>query len=180
MPLKGFKPTSAALRFRQVPDFSDLTKKKKPEKALTTAKKRMAGRNMQGKVTTRHRGGGEKTRYRIIDFKRDKDGVPARVAAIEYDPNRSARIALLSYRDGEKRYILAPDRLAIGEVIVSGEGADVKVGNALPLRNIPVGTVLHAVELRPGGGAKIARSAGTSGQLLAEEGKHPHLRMPSG
>jgi|SRR2546422_4820951 len=180
MPLKGFKPTSAALRFRQVPDFSDLTKKKKPEKALTTAKKRMAGRNMQGKVTTRHRGGGEKTRYRIIDFKRDKDGVPARVAAIEYDPNRSARIALLSYRDGEKRYILAPDGVRVGDTLVSGPDAEARTGNTLPIENIPVGTQIHAVELEPGRGAQMVRSAGGVAQLLAKEGEYAQVRLPSG
>jgi large subunit ribosomal protein L2 len=160
-------------------DYAEVTTER-PLKSLTAPKKRSGGRNTYGRITTRHRGGGNKTRYRIVDFRRNKDGVPARVATIEYDPNRNARIALLHYRDGEKRYILAPDKLRVGDHLVSGEGADIKVGNALPLRNIPSGTIVHAVELRPGGGAKIARSAGTSVQLLAKEGKFAHLRMPSG
>ncbi len=179
MPLKGFKPTSAALRFRQVPDFGELTKKQ-PEKRLSVAKNRMAGRNAQGKVTTRHRGGGEKVRYRIIDFKRDKDGVPARVVALEYDPNRSARIALLSYRDGEKRYILASDGLRVGDTLLSGPDAEPRNGNALPIQNIPVGTQIHAVELEPGRGAQLVRSAGGTAQLLAKEGEYAQVRLPSG
>jgi large subunit ribosomal protein L2 len=152
----------------------------RPEKALTKPVKSSGGRNAYGRTTARYRGGGNKRRYRVVDFRRNKDGIPAKVFSIEYDPNRNARIALLHYRDGEKRYILAPDKLRVGDVLESGEGADIKPGNALPLRNIPIGTVVHGVELRPGGGAKIARSAGTSVQLLAKEGKHAHLRMPSG
>ena len=179
MPLRGFKPTSPALRFRQVPDFAEVTKQT-PEKSLTAAKKRMAGRNVQGKVTTRHRGGGEKQRYRIIDFKRDKDGVPARVLAVEYDPNRSARIALLSYRDGEKRYILAPDGVKVGDTLLSGPDAEPRAGNALPIENIPVGTQIHAVELEPGRGAQMVRSAGGVAQLLAKEGEYAQVRLPSG
>jgi large subunit ribosomal protein L2 len=142
--------------------------------------KSSGGRNSYGRTTARYRGGGNKRRYRMVDFRRNKDGIPAKVFSIEYDPNRNARIALLHYKDGEKRYILAPDKLRVGDFIESGEGADIKPGNALPLRNIPIGTIVHGVELRPGGGAKIARSAGTSVQLLAKEGKHAHLRMPSG
>ncbi len=179
MPLRGFKPTSAALRFRQVPDFAELTKKK-PERSLTAAKKRMAGRNVQGKISTRHRGGGEKVRYRIIDFKRDKDGVPARVVALEYDPNRSARIALITYRDGEKRYILAPDGMKVGDAVLSGPDAEPRTGNALPIENIPVGTQIHAVELEPGRGAQMVRSAGGVAQLLAKEGEYAQVRLPSG
>jgi large subunit ribosomal protein L2 len=162
-----------------VSDYSEVTKSR-PEKGLTRPRPSTGGRNTYGRTTTRHRGGGNKRRYRLVDFRRNKDGVPAKVAAIEYDPNRNARIALLHYADGDKRYILAPDKLAVGESVLSGDRADIKPGNALPLRNIPVGTVVHAVELRPGGGAKIARSAGTSVQLLAKEGAMAHLRMPSG
>ncbi|TMD60076.1 MAG: 50S ribosomal protein L2 [Chloroflexi bacterium] len=179
MPLKKFKPTSAGMRFRQSPDFSGLSKKR-PEKSLVQAKRRQAGRNVQGKVTTRHRGGGEKRFYRVIDFKRDKDGVPARVASIEYDPNRSARIALLSYRDGEKRYILAPDGLKPGDTLVSGPEAEPRAGNCLPLENIPVGTQIHGVELEPGRGAQMVRSAGGVAQLLAKEGEYAQIRLPSG
>src|ERR671939_1646025 len=151
MPLKSFKPTSAGMRFRQAPDFTGLAKKR-PERGLIEAKQRRAGRNAQGKITTRHRGGGEKRYYRVIDFKRNKDGVPARVVAIEYDPNRSARIALLSYRDGEKRYILAPLGLNVGDTVMSGPEAEVRVGNALPLRLIPLGTQVHNIELQLGRG----------------------------
>ena len=179
MPLKSFKPTSAGMRFRQTPDFGEITKKR-PERALTESKKQHAGRNVQGKVTTRHRGGGEKRRYRVIDFKRDKDGVPARVIAIEYDPNRSARIALLSYRDGEKRYILAPDGLRAGDGVLSGPDAEARSGNCLPIENIPVGTQIHAVELEPGRGAQMVRSAGGVAQLLAKEGQYAQVRLPSG
>src|SRR5919197_4410498 len=179
MPLRKRKPTSAGRRFQTVSDFAEITKDT-PEKSLLAPKPSTGGRNSYGRKTSRHRGGGHKQQYRMIDFRRNKDGVPAKVATIEYDPNRNARIALLHYRDGEKRYIIAPDRLKVGDIVESGEGADIKPGNALPLRNIPVGTVVHGVELRPGGGAKIARSAGTSVQLLAKEGKHAHLRMPSG
>ncbi|MBI4727960.1 MAG: 50S ribosomal protein L2 [Acidobacteria bacterium] len=179
MGIRRYNPTTPGRRGMTASDYSEVTKSR-PEKRLTKPAKSSGGRNVHGRVTTRHRGSGNKRRYRIIDFRRNKDGVPAKVASIEYDPNRNARIALLAYRDGEKRYILAPAGLATGDVVVSGEGADIKPGNALALRNIPVGTVVHAVEMRPGGGAKIARSAGTAIQLLAKEGKYAHLRMPSG
>jgi large subunit ribosomal protein L2 len=179
MPLKNFKPTSAGMRFRQTPDFTELTKKR-PERGLIESKRQNAGRNVQGKVTTRHRGGGEKRYYRRIDFKRDKDGVPARVVAIEYDPNRSARIALLSYRDGEKRYILSPDGLKAGDTVLSGPDAEPRSGNCLPIENIPVGTQIHAVELEPGRGAQMVRSAGGVAQLLAKEGQYAQIRLPSG
>jgi large subunit ribosomal protein L2 len=162
-----------------VSDFDTVTTDK-PLKSLTSSKPKQAGRNVSGKITTRHRGGGHKQKYRIIDFRRNKDEVPAKVAEIEYDPNRSARIARLHYLDGEKRYILAPNGLSVGDMVVSGEGADIKAGNALPLVNIPVGTQVHAVEMRPGGGAKLGRSAGTSVQLLAKEGDTAALRLPSG
>ena len=179
MPLRKRKPTSAGRRFQTVSDFSEITKTR-PEKSLLAPKPGTGGRNSYGRKTARHRGGGHKQQYRIIDFKRTKDGVPATVAAIEYDPNRNARIALLHYLDGEKRYILAPNRLRVGDLVESGEGADIKAGNALPLRSIPVGTMVHAVELRPGGGAKMGRSAGVAIQLLAKEGGRATLRMPSG
>ena len=179
MPLKSFKPTSAGLRFRQSPDFTNLAKKR-PERQLIEAKHRSAGRNVQGKITTRHRGGGEKRYYRVIDFKRNKDGVPARVIALEYDPNRSARIALLSYRDGEKRYILAPDGIKVGDTLLSGPEAEARAGNCLPIENIPVGTQIHAVELEPGKGAQIVRAAGGVAQLLAKEGEYAQIRLPSG
>lgn len=162
-----------------VSDFSDITKDE-PEKSLTVGLRRTGGRNMRGKITTRHRGGGAKRAYRIIDFKRDKFGVPARVAAIEYDPNRSARIALLHYADGEKRYILAPLGLQVGDEVMSGPQAEVRVGNALPLANIPVGTTIHNVELYPGRGGQLARSAGVGAQLLAKEGDYAFIRLPSG
>jgi large subunit ribosomal protein L2 len=179
MGIRRYKPTTPGRRGASGSDYSELTRSR-PEKSLTRAVKSSGGRNSYGRTTSRYRGGGNKRRYRLVDFRRNKDGIPAKVFSIEYDPNRNARIALLHYRDGEKRYILAPDKLRTGDVVESGEGADIKPGNALPLRNIPIGTVVHAVELRPGGGAKIARSAGTSVQLLAKEGKHAHLRMPSG
>jgi large subunit ribosomal protein L2 len=179
MGIRKYKPTTPGRRGASGSDYSELTRRT-PEKSLTRANRSTGGRNAHGRITARYRGGGNKTRYRIVDFRRNKDGVPAKVFSIEYDPNRNCRIALLHYRDGEKRYILAPEKLGVGDMVVSGEGADIKPGNALPLRNIPVGTVVHAIELRPGGGAKIARSAGTSVQLLAKEGKHAHLRMPSG
>lgn len=172
------KPTSAGRRFQTVADFSDLTKKK-PEKSLLAAKKRTGGRNNAGRKTARHRGGGHKQQYRVIDFRRTKDGVPATVAAIEYDPNRNCRIALLHYHDGEKRYIIAPKDVKPGDVLRSGQGSDIRPGNALPLRYIPVGTTVHNVELKPGGGAKMARSAGTSVQLVAKEGGYATLRLPS-
>ncbi len=179
MPVKRYRPTSAGRRFVTVMDFSDLTKKA-PEKALTEVKKKHSGRNNNGHITVRHQGGGYRLQYRVIDFKRLKDGVPAKIAAIEYDPNRSARIALLHYRDGEKRYILAPLGLAIGDLVESGEKADIKTGNALPLRAIPLGTVIHNIELRPGQGGKLVRSAGSSAQLMAKEGEYAQVRMPSG
>jgi large subunit ribosomal protein L2 len=157
----------------------DLTRSK-PEKSLVKGKSKTGGRNTHGRITSRHRGGGAKRRYRRIDFKRRKDGVPAKVAAIEYDPNRTSHIALLHYLDGEKRYILAPQGVSVGDTLMSGERAEIRPGNALPLRNIPVGTVIHAVELRPGGGAKMARSAGVSVQLMAKEGAYATVRLPSG
>jgi len=178
MGLKRYKPTSPGRRFQTVSDFSEITKSK-PEKSLVEPLSKKGGRNNRGRITTRHQGGGHKRRYRVIDFKRKKDGVPAKVAAIEYDPNRSARIALLHYVDGEKRYILAPQKLSVGDTVSSGPGADIKPGNALSLEDIPTGTVVHAVELQPGKGAAIARSAGTSVQLMAKEGDKAILRMPS-
>ncbi|MDP9405202.1 MAG: 50S ribosomal protein L2 [Actinomycetota bacterium] len=179
MGIRKYKPTTPARRDMSVSDFDTVTTDK-PLKALTRPNPKRAGRNANGRITTRHQGGGHKQRYRLIDFRRDKDGVPAKVATVEYDPNRSARIALLHYLDGEKRYILAPEGLRVGDRVESGEGADIKPGNALPLRNIPVGTVVHAVELRPGGGAKLGRSAGNRIQLLAKEGNRAALRLPSG
>jgi large subunit ribosomal protein L2 len=179
MGIRKYKPTTPGRRGASQSDYAEVTRRS-PEKRLTKPIRKTGGRNAHGRTTARYRGGGNKRRYRMVDFRRNKDGVPAKVFSIEYDPNRNCRIALLHYRDGEKRYILAPDKLSVGDMVESGEGADIKPGNALPLRNIPVGTVVHGVELRPGGGAKIARSAGTSVQLLAKEGKHAHLRMPSG
>jgi large subunit ribosomal protein L2 len=178
MPIKKRKPTSPGQRFQTVADFSELTKKK-PEKSLLVKQSESAGRNSHGRITSRHRGGGHKRRYRIVDFRRTKDGIPATVAAIEYDPNRNARIALLHYHDGEKRYILAPVGLKVGDKLESGSKAEIRPGNALPLRNIPAGTVVHAIELRPGGGAKMARAAGTSVQLMSKEGDKALLRLPS-
>jgi large subunit ribosomal protein L2 len=178
MPLRPRKPTSAGRRFQTVSDFSELTKSK-PERLLTVPKTSTGGRNAYGRKTARHRGSGHKRRYRLVDFKRTKDGVPAKVAAIEYDPNRTARIALLHYQDGEKRYILAAQRLAVGDVLRSGRGAEIRPGNAIAIRYIPVGSVLHNVELKPGGGGKMARSAGTSVQLVAKEGEYATLRLPS-
>jgi large subunit ribosomal protein L2 len=179
MGVKKLKPTSPGRRFQTVSDFETITKSK-PEKRLLAKQKRSSGRNAKGRITSRHRGGGHKRRYRVIDFRRTKDGIPAKVAAIEYDPNRNARIALLHYVDGEKRYILAPVNLEVGDMLDSGSSADIRVGNALPLRNIPTGTVVHAVELRPGGGAKMGRSAGASVQLMSKEGKYALVRLPSG
>ena len=179
MAVKSFKPYSAGRRFMTVSSFDEITTDK-PEKSLTVRLTKTGGRNQQGKMTVRHRGGGHKRLYRIIDFKRTKDGIPARVATIEYDPNRSARIALLNYADGEKRYILAPNGLKVGDVVESGAEADIKPGNALPLKNIPLGTVVHAIELKIGKGAQLARSAGTSAQLMAKEGDYALLRLPSG
>ena len=178
MGVKQYKPTSPGRRFQTVSDFAEITTSK-PEKSLLAPLHKKAGRNNKGRITVRHQGGGNKRRYRIIDFKRNKDGVPAKVATVEYDPNRSARIALLHYVDGEKRYILHPKGLNVGDTVVSGPDADIKPGNALPLANIPVGTLIHAVELQPGKGAALARSAGTSIQLMGKEGKYAILRMPS-
>ena len=179
MGVKKLKPTSPGRRFQTVSDFESVTKSK-PEKSLLAKKTRSSGRNVYGRITSRHRGGGHKRRYRIVDFRRAKDGVPAKVAAIEYDPNRTARIALLHYVDGEKRYILAPLGVEVGYMLASGSGADIRPGNALPLRIIPTGTIIHAVEMRPGGGAKLGRSAGTAIQLMSKEGKVALLRLPSG
>ena len=180
MGIRKYKPTTPGRRGSSVADFVELTRST-PEKSLLRPLPKKGGRNNSGKITTRHQGGGHKRAYRLIDFKRyDKDGVPAKVAHIEYDPNRTARIALLHYADGEKRYILAPDGLRVGDRLVSGERADVRSGNALPLRNIPVGTTVHAVELKPGAGARMARSAGTSIQVMAKEGRMATLRLPSG
>ena len=178
MPLRARKPTSAGRRFQTVADFSEITTST-PEKSLLAPKPKTGGRNAYGRKTSRHRGGGHKQQYRIIDFKRSKDGVPATVATIEYDPNRNCRIALLNYHDGEKRYILAPKGLKVGEKLQSGAGSEIKPGNALPMRYIPVGSVVHNVELRPGQGGKMARSAGMSVQLVAKDGPYATLRLPS-
>ncbi len=179
MPIKTFKPVTPGLRFKSVLTFEEITKKE-PERSLLEPLKKKGGRNNQGRITARHRGGGHKRMYRVIDFKRNKDGVPAKVAAIEYDPNRSAFIALLHYLDGEKRYIIAPLGLKVGDMVESGPDAPIRVGNALPLRNIPLGTLVHNVELKPGKGGQLARSAGTYAQLMAKEGKYATLRLPSG
>jgi large subunit ribosomal protein L2 len=178
MGIRGFKPTSPAIRNMTMSTFEEITKVS-PEKSLLVSLKKNSGRNNQGKITVRHRGGGSKTKYRIVDFKRNKDNVPATVASIEYDPNRSANIALLHYADGEKRYIIAPHKISVGDVVVSGEGHDIKIGNAMPLSSIPLGTVIHNIELKPGKGAQLARSAGNSAQLMAKEGKLALLRLPS-
>ena len=178
MAVKHLKPTSAGRRWQTISDFSEITCTK-PEKSLLEPLPVKAGRNNDGRITMRHQGGRVKRQYRVIDFKRNKDGVPAKVATIEYDPNRSARIALLHYVDGEKRYILAPKGLKVGDKIVSGAGADIKPGNAMPLSEIPVGTLIHAIEFQPGKGAAIARSAGTACQLMGKEGKYAIVRMPS-
>lgn len=178
MGIKRLKPYTPTTRFQTYSDFSEITKRK-PEKSLLRPLPKKAGRNVYGRITARHRGGGHKRRYRLVDFRRDKDGVPAKVAAIEYDPNRNARIALLHYLDGEKRYILAPEGLSIGDTVESGPNADIKPGNALPLRNIPVGTVVHNIELKPGAGGKLVRAAGMGAQLMAKEGKFAQLRLPS-
>ena len=179
MAIRKFKPTTPARRGAGVSSFEEITRNR-PEKSLTGKMSKSGGRNSYGRMTSRNKGGGHKRRFRQIDFRRNKDGIPATVAAIEYDPNRSARIALLHYHDGEKRYILAPKNLQVGQVVESGPESDIVVGNALPLRNIPVGTTVHAVELRPGGGAKMGRSAGTAIQLRAKEGKMAAIRLPSG
>jgi len=179
MAVRVYKPTSPARRFMSVLSYEEITKKT-PEKGLTEYLQKHAGRNKQGKITVRHQGGGERRKYRVIDFKRDKDGVPAKVNAIEYDPNRSAFIALLFYADGDKRYILAPNGLKPGDTVVSGPDADIKPGNALPIANIPVGTLIHNVEIKPGRGGQLVRSAGLSAQLMAKEGQYAQVRLPSG
>jgi large subunit ribosomal protein L2 len=179
MPIKIYKPTSPGRRGMSVTSFDDITRTK-PERSLLRPLRKKAGRNVQGRVTVRHRGGGHKRRYRLIDFKRDKFGIPARVDSIEYDPNRSARIALLVYVDGEKRYIIAPLGLKVNDIVASGPEADIRVGNTLPVANIPVGTMIHNIELHHGKGGQLVRSAGTSAQLLAKEGKYAHVRLPSG
>ncbi|MDA8074718.1 MAG: 50S ribosomal protein L2 [Actinomycetota bacterium] len=178
MPLRSRKPTSAGRRFQTVSDFAEITRDR-PERSLLAANPGSGGRNSYGRKTARHRGGGHKRQYRIVDFRRDKDGVPAKVAAIEYDPNRNARIALLHFADGEKRYILAPANIRVGDVLQNGQGAEIRPGNALPLRYIPVGSVVHCIELRPGGGGRLARGAGMSAQLVAKEGAFATLRLPS-
>ncbi|MDR1271717.1 MAG: 50S ribosomal protein L2 [Clostridiales Family XIII bacterium] len=178
MGIKKYNPTTPGLRGMTTSTFEEITTDK-PEKGLTKALRKKAGRNVRGKITVRHRGGGEKRRYRVIDFKRDKDGVFGTVKSIEYDPNRSANIALIFYADGDKRYIIAPDKLKVGAKVVSGEGADIVPGNALPLRNIPVGTIIHCVELKPGKGAQLVRSAGGKAQLMAKEGNYAQVKLPS-
>jgi len=179
MPIKTFKPVTPSLRYKTVSTFEEITKTE-PEKSLIVPLKKTGGRNNLGRITSRRRGGGHKRFYRIIDFKRDKDGIPAKVVAIEYDPNRSARIALLCYADGEKRYILAPDGIRVGDTLMSGEGAEIGPGNVLPLEKIPLGTEIHNVELKPGRGGQLVRSAGASAQLLAREGEYAHVKLPSG
>ncbi len=178
MALRKRKPTSPGRRFQTVSDFKDITKTT-PERSLLVPKSGTGGRNSTGRKTARHKGGGHKQHYRLVDFKRTKDGVPAKVAAIDYDPNRNCRIALLHYLDGEKRYILAPRNVGVGDMLQSGQGAEIRPGNALPMRYIPVGTVIHNVELKPGGGGRMARSAGSSVQLVAKEGAYATLRLPS-
>ncbi len=178
MPVRKRKPTSPGRRFQSASDFADITKAT-PERSLVKPKPRTGGRNAYGRMTARHRGGGHKQKYRVVDFRREKDGVPAKVASIEYDPNRNARIALLHYVDGEKRYIIAPALVKVGDELQSGQGAEIRPGNAMPLRYIPVGTVVHNVELKPGAGAKMARGAGASIQLVAKEGLYATLRLPS-
>ena len=179
MGIKRFKPYTPSRRNMTVSDFSEITKST-PEKSLVVHIKTTAGRNNQGKITVRHHGGGAKRKYRIIDFKRNKDGIPAKVVGIEYDPNRTANIALLSYADGEKRYILSPNGLKVGDVIHNGPEAEVRVGNALPMRNIPVGAEIHNIEMKPGAGGQLVRSAGNVAQLMAKEGKYATVRLPSG
>ena len=179
MAIRLYKPTSPARRFMSVLSYEGLTKKA-PEKALTTDLRSKAGRNNTGKITVRHQGGGNRRKYRIIDFKRTKDGIPAKVAALEYDPNRTCFIALLNYADGEKRYILGPIDLKVGDTVMSGTGADIKPGNCLPITNIPVGTLIHNIEIKPGHGGQMVRSAGTAAQLMAKEGELAQVRLPSG
>lgn len=179
MPIKSFKPTSPGRRGMTVATFEEITRKE-PERSLLVRLKKHAGRNAQGRITSRHRGGGARRHYRLIDFVRRKDGIPAKVTSIEYDPNRSARIALLTYADGEKRYILAPEGLQVGDTVTSGPGADIKPGNCLPLENIPLGTTVHNVELYPGKGGQLVRAAGAGAQVMAKEGRYVTLRLPSG
>jgi large subunit ribosomal protein L2 len=179
MPVKTYKPTSPGRRLMSVSTFEEITRSR-PERSLLAKKVSKAGRNNQGRITSRHRGGGVKRRYRIIDFKRDKQGVPAKVFSIEYDPNRSSRIALLHYLDGEKRYIIAPNGLKVGDRVMSGPDAEIRVGNALPLKNIPTGTMIHNIELYVGKGGQIVRAAGTAAQLMAKEGDYAQVRLPSG
>ena len=179
MGIKKYNPTTPGLRGMTVSTFEEITTDK-PEKSLTVTLKKHSGRNNRGKITVRHRGGGYRPKYRIIDFKRNKDGVPGNVATIEYDPNRSANIALIVYADGDKRYIIAPQNLHVGDVIYSGPEADIKVGNALPLANIPLGTMIHNIELKPGKGAQLVRAAGNGAQLMAKEGDYAQVRLPSG
>jgi len=179
MGIRGFKPTSPAVRHMTVSTFEEITKVD-PEKSLLAPIKKTAGRNNRGVITVRHKGGGNRRKYRIIDFKRNKDGIPAKVTSIEYDPNRSANIALLTYADGEKRYIIAPYKLKVGAEIMSGETADIKIGNAMKLKDMPTGTVIHNVELKAGKGAQLIRAAGTSAQLMAKEGDYCHVRLNSG
>jgi len=180
MGIRHYRPTSPGVRFKASATFEELSPKTDPLKKLTKGKKRIGGRNNGGRTTVRFRGGGHKRLYRIIDFRRDKHGVPAKVATVEYDPNRSARIALLNYADGEKRYILWPDQLAIGAVVMSGPDAGIDPGNALPLRSIPLGTVIHNIELKIGKGGQMARSAGSSAQLMAKDGEYAQIKLPSG
>ncbi|MDO4868755.1 MAG: 50S ribosomal protein L2 [Bacillota bacterium] len=179
MGIKKYNPTTPGLRGMTVSTFEEITSTT-PEKSLTVTLKKHSGRNSRGKITVRHRGGGYRPKYRIIDFKRDKDGIPGKVATIEYDPNRSANIALINYADGEKRYIIAPEKLVVGDIIESGAEADIKIGNALPVANIPVGTIIHNIELKPGKGGQLVRSAGNGAQLMAKEGNFAQVRLPSG
>lgn len=179
MAIKKFKPTTPSRRFMTVSTFDEVTTTT-PERSLLVSKNKSGGRNANGRITVRHIGGGNRVKYRIIDFKRDKDGIPAKVATIEYDPNRSANIALLNYADGEKRYIIAPLGITVGDVVLSGPDADIKAGNCLPIENIPVGTVIHNIELNPGRGAQLCRAAGNEAQLMAKEGKYATVRLPSG
>ena len=179
MPVKKYKPTSAGRRFTTTMDFSELSKVA-PERSLIEVRQKHSGRNNNGHITVRHKGGGTRRQYRLIDFKRSKDAIPAKIATLEYDPNRSARIALVHYKDGEKRYVLAPLGLKVGDTIESGPAADIKTGNCLPIKNIPVGTVIHNIELRPGQGGKLVRSAGGAAQLMAKEDDYAQVRMPSG
>ena len=179
MGIKKYNPTTPGLRGMTVSTFEEITCTT-PEKSLTVTLKKHSGRNSRGKITVRHRGGGYRPKYRTVDFKRNKDGIPGKVATIEYDPNRTANIALINYADGEKRYIIAPNKLNVGDVIVSGADADIKIGNALPLANIPVGTIIHNVELKPGKGGQMVRSAGNGAQLMAKEGQYAQVRLPSG